>query len=1062
MQKVLGIDIGISNVGWGIINQQTGEIIEAGVRIFEEATRNANEERRGFRSSRRLKRRKSHRLERACQLFNQYDLPLSGIGKVNPYEVRYRGIYGKVNKDELVAALYHIVKKRGTILDSTEEGKSGDDFSTIEQLNINKKLLETKYVCEIQLERLANKDEKLRNHENQFRTVDYVNEARAILNNQKQIHSEITEDFISKVIQLIEERRQYYDGPGSEKSPTPYGCYYLDKKGSLVITTMINKMRGKCTYFHNEMRMAKMSFTADLFNLLSGDLNKLQINGEYLSYEDKSYLVNQLIKKGKSITLTQILKYKAASEDADVTGYRVDLKTDKPIFTEFKGYKLIRKVVIENELPVEILDNIEMVDSIIEILTSEKSYQRRDNQLLQLFCMYNNNEARRIVDAFKESTGFTGYHSLSKKAIDSIIEELWHTNKNQMQIFSERGIEGKRLIKYNNYKNIAFDDDAILSTVAKRAHREAIKIINEIRKKHGELAAIAIETAREKNSEEKRRQYADYQKKIGKHEKEMAKLLGVSSLAELRLSSKQLLALKLWESQDYKCIYSGKSIDIHDIIINPSLFEIDHIIPISLSFDDSQANKVICYHGENQRKGQKTPYQYFASGKAPRTFDQFKIEVLNLYKSNRITSKKKDYLLELRNIEFNEELQKEFINRNLIDTQYAMRSLSMTLRTFFKVNNIDTKILSIRGSFTAALRRRAKLYKDREENYAHHAIDALIVAAIGKMPVLGFFKYFDMNEEGIIFDKDKGIFIDEDEFFSHSYIAFLRRLMSYEPKIKYSHKVDRKINRSLSNQTIYSTREKDGETRLIRRTSNIYHLNKNDNELKTILKLIDKEPENLLIVQYNPELLELFKKIVNEYSTSDNPFRAYFEEHGYILKDGKVPVKKLKYYGDRLGVHLDITHKYPNSKYFVVMLSINKLRVDVFKNQEGNYKCLGVPYCWFKQKGDQFILNMDEYNKQKSVKKITDTDEFLFSLYKNDRFSYVKNGEYYERIFIGDSSPTQHKIEVDFVNRRRLQEERGSMFLYISKLSNIVKYNMDILGNTYKIEKENFKNYLQI
>ncbi|MFK4998381.1 type II CRISPR RNA-guided endonuclease Cas9 [Bacillus sp. N9] len=103
---------------------------------------------------------------------------------------------------------------------------------------------------------------------------------------------------------------------------------------------------------------------------------------------------------------------------------------------------------------------------------------------------------------------------------------------------------------------------------------------------------------------------------MGKFEKKMAGLLSVKSLKELKLSSKQHLALKLWDSQDGKCIYSGRGISIHEIVSNPTLFEIDHILPISLSFDDSQANKVLCYHEENQKKGQRTPFQYMMSGKA--------------------------------------------------------------------------------------------------------------------------------------------------------------------------------------------------------------------------------------------------------------------------------------------------------------------------------------------------------------------------------------------------------------------------------------------------------------
>ncbi len=1061
MNKVLGLDIGISSVGWGIIDQDTGKIIAAGVRLFEEATRNANEERRGFRGSRRLKRRRTHRLERAKQLFEEFQLPLTGIGKVDPYDARYRAIYENVTREELVAALYHLVKKRGTVLDSPEEeSTSGNELSTKKQLAANKKLLEQKYICEIQLERLANRHEKMRNHENRFRTEDYVKEARAILFKQRQTYKEITEEFIGKYISLIEKRREYFEGPGSEKSPTPYGSYYLDKNGKLTYTSMIDKMRGKCTYFPDKPRIAKMSFTADLFNLLSGDLNKLQINGEYLTFDDKKHLVEQFVKKGKNITLAQILKYKGASADADVSGYRKDLKTDKPTFTEFKGFKELLNIIEKNNLPKAILDDVDLLDQIVEVLTAEKSYQRREEQLQSLFSNYDNPVRNRIVDSLKESTKFTGYHALSKKVIELAMDDLWHTNKNQMQIFAEMGLEQKRLSALKKNKNIAFDDEAILSTVAKRAHREAIKIVNAVREQYGELSAIVVETAREKNSDEKRKQYTDFQKQIGKHEKEMAKLLGVKQLSDLRLSSKQHLALKLWESQDGKCIYSGKSISINEIVTNPFLFEIDHILPVSLSFDDSQANKVLCYRSENQNKGQKTPFQYFSSGKASRTFEQFKVEVLNLYKSKRITSKKKDYLLELRDIEHNEELQKEFINRNLVDTQYAMRSFSMNLRSFFKNHEIDTKVLSIRGSFTAALRRRAKLNKDRDEGYVHHAIDALIVAAIGRMPVFEFFKEFNMNEEGVVFNKETGEIIGEDQFFDHQFITFLRDLMNYESKIKFSHKVDRKVNRTMSNQTIYGTREKDGEKYYLGKTSNIYQLDKNG--VAPVLKRISKNPESFLIAQHNPELFELILKIIREYSQADNPFKAYYNDHGYIMKDGKVPVKTLRYYDRKLGVHMKITDKYPGANSDVVLLSIKGLRVDIYRNQEGKYKYLGVPYHWFKQEGkNKYVLDMEKYNEEKAkdYKKIDESYEFQLSLYKNDLFSYEKQGETNFRVFRGDAMPRQNKIEVDFVHKRKEEQKEG--FLAPSTLSNIVKYNVDVLGNTYKIEKENFKDTLQ-
>lgn len=41
--------------------------------------------------------------------------------------------------------------------------------------------------------------------------------------------------------------------------------------------------------------------------------------------------------------------------------------------------------------------------------------------------------------------------------------------------------------------------------------------------------------------------------------------------------------------------------------------EVDHIIPYSRCFDDSNANKVSVLKRENQNKGNRTPFEWFGS-----------------------------------------------------------------------------------------------------------------------------------------------------------------------------------------------------------------------------------------------------------------------------------------------------------------------------------------------------------------------------------------------------------------------------------------------------------------
>lgn len=253
--------------------------------------------------------------------------------------------------------------------------------------------------------------------------------------------------------------------------------------------------------------------------------------------------------------------------------------------------------------------------------------------------------------------------------------------------------------------------------------------------------------------------------------------------------------------------------------------------------------------------------------------------------------------------------------------------------------------------------------KDRNSSYAHHAIDALIVAAIGKLPVFKFFQNFGVNETGVFYDRRTGEVLTEKEFFSEDIYKFIRSLMNYESKIKYSHKVDRKGNRKVSNQTIYSTRVVNGEEYVVGKSDNIYTLNKKD-AAKLIEKMRTKR-DSFFIAKYNPELFDLLLKIAKEYEYADNPFKEYYEQHGYIMKDGKIPVKFLRYYEEKLGVYIDISKYYPGTQHRVILRSIKSVRIDVYKNREGKYKYLGVPYYWFKDKGNKLILDMEKYEEEK-------------------------------------------------------------------------------------------------
>ena len=170
------------------------------------------------------------------------------------------------------------------------------------------------HVCELQLMRLR-ENGKIRANQNNFKVIEYLRELLAIFEKQT-----ISEELKVSIIDIIFRKREYYDGPGSKKSPTPYGRYIL-KNGKITEYDLIEKMRGKCTLFPDEPRAPKMSYTADLFNFLN-DLNNLNINGKKITTEQKKEIVEKFINEKGEISPEKLCSYLEV-DPALVSGFRV-------------------------------------------------------------------------------------------------------------------------------------------------------------------------------------------------------------------------------------------------------------------------------------------------------------------------------------------------------------------------------------------------------------------------------------------------------------------------------------------------------------------------------------------------------------------------------------------------------------------------------------------------------------------------------------------------------------------------------------------------------------------
>lgn len=1096
---VLGLDIGITSVGYGVIDIDNNLFVDYGVRLFKEGTAAENETRRTKRGSRRLKRRKSNRLNDMKNLLKENELYFEDYRNYNPYEVRVKGLKEKLLPEELCTAIMHITKSRGTTLEALAD-ESQDDEGTKATLSKNaKELNDGKYICEVQLDRLNN-NHRIRGAENNFKTEDYVKELKEILK-----HQDLNEELCDQIIEMVSRRRRYDQGPGSEKSPTPYGSYRM-VDGVLKHVNLIDEMRGRCSVYPNEFRAPKQSYTAELFNLLN-DLNNLTIKGEKITVEEKEKVVAFVNEKG-NITVKQLLKLLDAQED-EVTGFRID-KNEKPLITEFKGYSKVLKV-FKKYNQQEVLEDKSIVDQIIDICTKAKGIDERKKDIKELYPQFDDD----LIEGLASIKGVSAYHSLSFKAMHMINKEMLTTEMNQMQVLHEIDQYDKNRKSLKGKKNIEPDEKAILSPVAKRAHRETFKVINALRKKYGEFDSIVIEMTRDKNSKEQVKRINDSQKRFKSENNRVDGIIKNSGIDSERVNGKTKTKIRLYLQQDCKTAYTQQDIDLHTLIFDDKAYEIDHIIPISVSLDDSLSNKVLASRLENQQKGNLTPMMAYLKGK----FTDGNLEKYKLFvNSNKnFNHKKRSNLLDEQDIT-KEDVARKFINRNLVDTSYACRTVLNTLQHYFKNNEIDTKVHTIRGQSTNIFRKRINLQKDREQDYFHHAIDALIVASLKKMNIVNsYLMHYDYSD---LYDEETGEVFDvlpDKQFIDQRYISFISDLKNiyqesnqynlgyitqeqmHYPLIKVSHKIDTKPNRQIADETIYSTRNIEGQDMLVEKIKNIYDP-KEKKAIELVNNIINDDTDKYIMKHKDPQTFEKIKEVVlhhfNDYKDSkeyyvidkkgkyslkeESPLTSYYNENGAITKYSKKnngpAITSMKFYSEKLGNHLAITGNYNTNNKKVILKQISPYRTDFYVSPEGKYKFVTVRYkdVFYKETIHKFVIDENWYHEEKNKKGILEDWKFVCSMHRDELIGVIKkegqkcvydasindgqtqyhDGKHYEILkFTATNDDKANIFEVKPINticKKQLRPSAGSML-------HIQKFATDVLGNIYEVKDNRLK-----
>lgn len=742
LRYTLGLDIGIASVGWAVLeNNIDGEPIKIerlGVRIFDKAEHpktgaSLAEPRREARGQRRTIRRKRHRKDRIKQLIQQNGIMTRvemaemfehSQFETSVYELRVQALERALTKQELVRVLIHLAQRRGYKSNSkSEEAKDKENGKVKSAISENKQCMEENGYRTIG-EMLLNDDRfwecnpdgtKIfvpHNHLDDYRTTVersmVEDEIRLLFSQQRALGvSYVTTEFEEAYLEIWGSQRNFDEGPGGK---SPYGG------------NMIEKMLGHCTFEKDEPRAAKGSYSAEYFRLLQ-DVNHLRLvknNGESsaLTAEQKQIYID-LVMKSATASYAQLRKKLELSNDVSFNMLRYGSdeigKVERKKLGHMKFYHEMRKAL--NTVQKDAISTVswEQRDEIARILLCYKSDDKRKAQLEKLDIPH-----EFIPALLTLSTSKTAH--LSAKALRKLIPYL-EKGMTYAEACKEVYGEHKSSITKKNKLSL-FDIEPINNPVVRRAVSQTIRVINAVVREYGAPEVVRVELAREMGKPyDVRTQITKKQEANAKKNEELRQQIKKIKGAEP--TGQDIVKFKLFQDQNGVCLYSGQNLD-RTRLFEAGYVDVDHIIPYSISFDDSYTNKVLVRSPENRQKGNRIPADYFKSD--PARWQRFET-LVNTQVHN--WKKKRNLLTQA----LSEEQKNGFKQRNLVDTQYIARVMYNLINDhlqFAETGKYDKKrrTQAVNGAITAHVRKRLGIQKIREDGDLHHAVDAAVVACV--------------------------------------------------------------------------------------------------------------------------------------------------------------------------------------------------------------------------------------------------------------------------------------------------------------------------------------------
>jgi CRISPR-associated endonuclease Csn1 len=350
--------------------------------------------------------------------------------------------------------------------------------------------------------------------------------------------------------------------------------------------------------------------------------------------------------------------------------------------------------------------------------------------------------------------------------------------------------------------------------VVTRALTELRRVVNALVRMYGKPELVRVELARDLKRNKLDRQKLAKQMRDNEKERETARdqIRRCQDAGITNPTATDILKMRLHAECGGVCPYTGRPIGMAQLFRGD--VDIEHILPLSMSLDDSFLNKTLCLADVNRSvKRNRTPFQAFGSRE-----DDWRemLRRMELCVESKRMSPEKLRRFALRDDELAQHLE-QFSTAQLNDTRYASRLARRYIALLFGgqlATGVDasgrTRVQVGNGQLTALLRTglgmgRALITEsgDKRDDHRHHAIDAVATA----LSVPALLKRVSDHAEHEWRKRDRLGPVPA------PWSTFTSDLTDAIERVAVSHRVDNRVRGALHAETLYSE-QRDGYGKL--------------------------------------------------------------------------------------------------------------------------------------------------------------------------------------------------------------------------------------------------------